>query len=78
MKYVVFVHGAGEGACQADALMAESSRDALGRACEVVPFQHLALYAARLPLVAVRPLDAGGHQLGNDLSSVAHDIDRRG
>ena len=42
---------------------------------EVVPFSHLALYSARLPQAAVRPLDVGGHQLGNDLAGVALDFD---
>ena len=41
---------------------------------EVVPFDHLALYAQLLPQAAVRELDAGGHQLNNDLSEVARDI----
>jgi uncharacterized protein len=41
---------------------------------EVVPFDHLALYAQVLPQAAVRELDAGGHQLNNDLSEVARDI----
>lgn len=41
---------------------------------EVVPFEHLALYAALLPQAEVRELDHGGHQLNNDLSVVAKDI----
>ena len=41
---------------------------------EVVPFDHLALYAQVLPQAAVKELDAGGHQLNNDLSEVARDI----
>ena len=41
---------------------------------EVVPFSHLALYSTRLPQAAIHPLDSGGHQLGNDLADVAHDI----
>ncbi len=41
---------------------------------EVVPFSHLALYSARLPQATIRPLDAGGHQLGNDLADVGRDI----
>ena len=41
---------------------------------EVVPFSHLALYSARLPRATIRPVDAGGHQLENDLADVAHDI----
>jgi uncharacterized protein len=41
---------------------------------EVVPFDHLALYAQILPQAAVRELDTGGHQLNNDLSEVARDM----
>ena len=41
---------------------------------EVVPFAHLALHAARLPHATVRASDGRGHQFGNDLSDVAHDI----
>jgi predicted alpha/beta hydrolase family esterase len=41
---------------------------------ETVPFDHLALYAQVFPQAAVRELDAGGHQLNNDLSEVASDI----
>ncbi len=41
---------------------------------EVVPFAHLDLHAARLPQAVMRPIDAGGHQFSNDLSSVARDI----
>jgi uncharacterized protein len=41
---------------------------------EVVPFDHLALYAQVLPQAAVRKLDTGGHQLNNDLADVARDI----
>ena len=41
---------------------------------EIVPFDHLALYAQVLPQAAVKELDAGGHQLNNDLSEVARDI----
>jgi uncharacterized protein len=44
---------------------------------EVVPFEHLALYAALLPQAQVRELDSGGHQLNNDLSVVAGDIRSR-
>jgi predicted alpha/beta hydrolase family esterase len=43
---------------------------------EVVPFAHLALYAARLPQAAIREYDGRGHQLGNDLADVAEDIRR--
>ena len=41
---------------------------------ETVPFAHLALYAQVLPKATVREIDAGGHQLNNDLSEVARDI----
>ena len=40
---------------------------------EIVPFEHLALYAHVLPRATTREL-AGGHQLGNDLSELAADI----
>jgi uncharacterized protein len=41
---------------------------------EIVPFNHLALYAKLLPRAIVREIDKGGHQLNNDLSQVATDI----
>ena len=41
---------------------------------EVVPFAHLALYAAKLPRAIVRIFDGRGHQFGNDLADVAEDI----
>jgi predicted alpha/beta hydrolase family esterase len=41
---------------------------------EIVPFDHLALYAQVLPQATVRQLDEGGHQLNNDLSAVAKDV----
>ena len=41
---------------------------------EVVPFAHLALYAAKLPQSTVRVFDRRGHQFGNDLAEVAQDI----
>jgi predicted alpha/beta hydrolase family esterase len=47
-----------------------------GRDDEIVPFAHLALYAAALPRATVCALDGRGHQLGNDLSEVAADIER--
>ena len=43
---------------------------------EVVPFAHLALYAAKLPQATIRQFDEGGHQIGNDLADVAEDITR--
>jgi predicted alpha/beta hydrolase family esterase len=45
-----------------------------GRDDEEVPFEHVALYQARLPTATVRGLDGRGHQLGDDLSEVARDI----
>jgi len=47
-----------------------------GRDDEIVPFEHLSLYAEKLPWATFRELDGGGHQLGNDLSGVARDIAR--
>jgi predicted alpha/beta hydrolase family esterase len=41
---------------------------------EVVPFAHLAMYAAKLPGGIFRQLDGGGHQLNNNLAEVAADI----
>jgi pimeloyl-ACP methyl ester carboxylesterase len=41
---------------------------------EVVPFEHLALYQAKLPKATVREFDGRGHQFGDDLSEVARDI----
>ncbi|MBC7870717.1 MAG: alpha/beta hydrolase [Chitinophagaceae bacterium] len=41
---------------------------------EIVPSDHLALYAQVLPQAVVREFEAGGHQLNNDLSEVARDI----
>ena len=41
---------------------------------EVVPFDHLSLYADRFPAATIRDLDGRGHQLNNDLSEVAKDI----
>ena len=40
---------------------------------EIVPFDHLSLYAQLLSQATVRELDEGGHQLNNDLSVVAED-----
>lgn len=42
---------------------------------EVVPFAHLALYAQLLPQATVREISQGGHQLNNDLSVIASDIE---
>ena len=41
---------------------------------EVVPFAHLALYAAKLPRAAIREFDGRGHQFKNDLTEIAADI----
>ena len=41
---------------------------------EVVPFDHLELYAQNLPQATVRKITGGGHQLNNDLSLIAKDI----
>jgi predicted alpha/beta hydrolase family esterase len=43
---------------------------------EVVPFSHLALYAAIFPRATIRAVDRRGHQFGNDLADVAGDIQR--
>jgi predicted alpha/beta hydrolase family esterase len=40
----------------------------------IVPFAHLALYAAKLPQATIRVFDGRGHQFGNDLAEVAEDI----
>lgn len=42
----------------------------------VVPFAHLALYAAKLPQATVRTFEGRGHQFGNELAEVAADIRR--
>jgi uncharacterized protein len=43
---------------------------------DVVPFKHLALYKEKLPEATFLELDKGGHQLNNDLSQVARDIQK--
>jgi hypothetical protein len=45
-----------------------------GRQDETVPFAHVALYAKALPQAVVRHLDGRNHQLNDDLSEVAADI----
>jgi hypothetical protein len=40
----------------------------------VVPFMHLALYAARLPQAATREFEDRAHQFSDDLAEVAADI----
>lgn len=41
---------------------------------EWVPFEHLALYAEKLPQATVHEFDGRGHQFDDDLSEVALDI----
>lgn len=41
---------------------------------DIVPFDHLGMYAARLPQATLRAFDGRGHQFANDLSEVAADI----
>jgi predicted alpha/beta hydrolase family esterase len=41
---------------------------------EIVPFDHLALYATAFPQATIREIDSGGHQFNGDLSVVAQDI----
>ncbi|HET9913717.1 MAG TPA: alpha/beta hydrolase [Anaerolineales bacterium] len=41
---------------------------------EIVPFEHLALYAEKIPQATIREFDGRGHQFENDLSEVAADI----
>jgi predicted alpha/beta hydrolase family esterase len=45
-----------------------------GTADDVVPFEHLELYAKLLPQAVIRRLRDRNHQLDNDLSDVARDI----
>jgi hypothetical protein len=45
-----------------------------GRADEVVPFSHLALYAKAFPQAVVRALDGRDHQLNDELTEVADDM----
>ena len=40
----------------------------------VVPFEHLAMYAAKLPRATIHTYDGRGHQFRNDLSDIAADI----
>ena len=42
---------------------------------EWVPVAHLALYKAKLPRATLREFDGRGHQLDDDLSEVAQDIE---
>jgi predicted alpha/beta hydrolase family esterase len=41
---------------------------------EIVPFAHLALYAAHIPQAIIRAISHGGHQFGHDLARIATDI----
>lgn len=43
---------------------------------EIVPFSHLAMYAAKLPRATIRAFDGRGHQFNDDLSEVAADIEK--
>lgn len=45
---------------------------------DVVPFGHLALYAAKLPRATTRAFDGRGHQFKNGLVDVAEDIKKSG
>ena len=47
-----------------------------GRDDEVVPLEHLYLYAEALPRATIRKLDGRGHQFDEDLPEVAQDIRR--
>jgi predicted alpha/beta hydrolase family esterase len=46
-----------------------------GTADEIVPFEHLGLYAKQMPKAAVRTLDHRDHQVNDDMSEVARDIE---
>lgn len=41
---------------------------------EVVPFDHLACYAQKIPQATIREIASGGHQFNNNLSLVAKDM----
>ena len=45
-----------------------------GRVDEVVPVEHLALFAAAFPAAVIKVIDGVGHDLGNDASVVARGI----
>ena len=49
-----------------------------GRDDEIVPFAHVGLYAKAIPRAVVRRLSGRNHQLNDDLSEVAVDIERLG
>jgi hypothetical protein len=46
-----------------------------GKADETVPFEHLEMYAKAIPHASVHPLAGRNHQLDDDLSAVAKDIE---
>jgi uncharacterized protein len=41
---------------------------------EIVPFEHLAMYAEKLPDATIREFEGRDHQFNEDLSDVARDI----
>lgn len=41
---------------------------------EEVPFEHLSFYRQKLPYATIREIESGGHQLNNNLSIIADDI----
>ncbi len=41
---------------------------------EIVPFEHLELYAAKLPQATLRAFEERGHQFRNDMTDIARDI----
>lgn len=45
---------------------------------EIVPFDHLSLFAKEFPKATIRKMKTGGHQLDNDLTEVANDIKQLG
>lgn len=46
-----------------------------GTADKSVPFSHLDMYARRFPRATIRPLKGRDHQLNNDLSEVAREVE---
>jgi predicted alpha/beta hydrolase family esterase len=47
-----------------------------GDADETVPFAHLSFFAKAIPQAAVRSLEERDHQLNNNMSEIARDIER--
>lgn len=41
---------------------------------KIIPFEHLAGYAEKIPHATIRQFDGGGHQFNNDMSEIAADI----